>query len=114
MCPGASPRPGDVNMLLPRCSPRIMGGASLTRPELPDTGGLLAGFLFGEGFGMLVRGPLGSKTDQDIRLMERLRDFVSRGRHTEASSKQQSFDFPLWREFLRQTLELKKKGGLLV
>mmetsp|Transcript_140490 Transcript_140490/g.436864 ORF Transcript_140490/g.436864 Transcript_140490/m.436864 type:complete len:102 (+) Transcript_140490:215-520(+) len=51
-------------------------------------------------------------TAAEFQLMERLCDFVVQAKHTDASSREdaQSFDFALWRDFLRRTLEAKKSS----
>lgn len=73
------------------------------RPCLPDRQPLLDRFFGGE------PGPAVCRSDADHRLMEQLCDFVAQGRHTTASSRAdaQSFDFPFWRDFVRQAFESK-------
>mmetsp|Transcript_58082 Transcript_58082/g.138168 ORF Transcript_58082/g.138168 Transcript_58082/m.138168 type:complete len:273 (-) Transcript_58082:101-919(-) len=74
---------------------------SLPRPSLPERPGLLERLLGGVGFAT----PSGSEADG--RLMNRICDFIMQGRHTEASAKKRSFDVPLWRDFVRRTVESK-------
>lgn len=86
-----------------KCDLRTRGKPMGTppRPEPPSRPPLLGRLLGGEG-------PPGvCRTPADAVLMERLCDFVMQGRHTEATSRDdvQSFDFALWRDFIRRTLE---------
>lgn len=79
------------------------------RPQPPDRLPLLDRLLGGgDGLPSSVR-----RSAADQRLLEQLCDFVSAGRHTEATSKAeaQSFDFVLWREFLRHALESRQRAA---
>jgi Rab-like protein 3 len=77
--------------------------ASLGRPQIPAKPPLLDRLLGGEGF-------TNFKAD-DALFMEELCDFVLQGRHMDASSRTQSFDFNTWRDFIRRTLEAKRRSG---
>lgn len=75
--------------------------APLPKPQLPDRPPLLDRFLGGDASASW------QGSDADIKLMQQLCELVLQGRHTEASSKAQSFDFALWRDFVRRALEAK-------
>lgn len=79
---------------------------ALLRPKPPDRPHLLDRLLGGEGYSGACR------TAAEFQLVEKLCDLVVQGRHTEASSREdaQSFDFVLWRDFLRRTLEARKSS----
>mmetsp|Transcript_22375 Transcript_22375/g.47777 ORF Transcript_22375/g.47777 Transcript_22375/m.47777 type:complete len:280 (-) Transcript_22375:27-866(-) len=79
---------------------------ALPRPLPPDRPPLLDRLLGGEGV------PGSCRSAADARLMERLCDLVLQGRHTEAASRGDalSFDFALWRDFVRRTLEAMKQS----
>lgn len=79
---------------------------ALPRPELPQKPPLLDRLL---GFGKDTVLGAGTLAPADAELLERLRDFVANGRHSEASSRLQSFDYSLWRDFVRRTVEFKRK-----
>eukprot|EP00927_Polykrikos_kofoidii_P068783 TRINITY_DN64115_c0_g1_i1.p1 TRINITY_DN64115_c0_g1~~TRINITY_DN64115_c0_g1_i1.p1 ORF type:complete len:276 (+),score=37.59 TRINITY_DN64115_c0_g1_i1:209-1036(+) len=87
-----------------RPTPTRAQRAVLPRPQIPDRPPLLDRLLGGDAWGNW-RG-----TDADIKLMHQLCDLVVQGRHSEASSKAQSFDFPLWRDFVRRALEAKEEN----
>lgn len=78
---------------------------SMPRPRPPEKPPMLDRFLGGEGIGPW-RG-----AHADPKLIERLCDFVQQGRHTEASSVSHTFDYPLWRDFVRRVLEAKPLGS---
>lgn len=80
----------------------------MKRPDLPERPPLLDRLL---GFGQ--EGPLGAQkpSPADAALLERLRELVLQGRHTEASVRTQTFDQPLWRDFIRRAVEAKRRSA---
>lgn len=85
--------------LRPAGQPRL----SLTKPMPPDRPPLLDRILGGDSIAAW-RG-----SADDMRLADKICNFVFRGNHTEASSKRQSFDFALWKEFVRKTVDGKRR-----
>jgi len=83
-----------------RCNSSSGRSVGLPRPRPPSKPPLLDRLLGGEG------SFIGCRTAADRDLVERLCDFVMQGRHTEAASRidAPSFDFPIWRDFLRRAM----------
>lgn len=81
----------------------------LQRPKPPERAPMLDRLLGGgDGVPAATR-----RSAADDLLLEQLCDLVRAGRHTEATSKgKQTFDFVLWRDFIRRTAESRKKRGL--
>lgn len=75
------------------------------RPEIPERPPLLDRLLgFNEGGW--------PKTVKDRQLMDRFCDFIRQGRHTEASARLASFDFPIWRDFVRRIVEARRRNNV--
>lgn len=73
------------------------------RPAIPERPPLLDRLLgFNEGGW--------PKNVKDRQLMDRFCDFIRQGRHTEASARLASFDFPIWRDFVRRIVEARRRN----
>mmetsp|Transcript_73945 Transcript_73945/g.239298 ORF Transcript_73945/g.239298 Transcript_73945/m.239298 type:complete len:276 (+) Transcript_73945:43-870(+) len=84
-------------------------GSPLLRPQPPERLNLLDRFLGGGDTNPSAHRSLSLAEE---RLLDQLCDFVQRGRHTEATSKEdaQSFDFVLWRDFIRRAVEARRNS----
>merc|ERR1719350_446568 len=81
------------------------------RPEPPKRAPMLDRLLGGgDGLPVATR-----RSAADDLLFQQLCDLVRSGRHTEATSKgdhsKRSFDFVLWRDFLRRAAESRRRAG---
>lgn len=93
----------------PEAARQRVVGAPLPRPDPPERLAALDRFLSGNDGGPATMRRLSFAEE---RMLEQLCDFVQRGRHTEATSKDdaQSFDFVLWRDFLKKAVEARRQG----